>query len=136
MDNIVHVTIDCIFMLPAGDTAANTESREADGSCKGAAAAGEKRDSKSRAARTATPARAEPEPEPPEPTEYARNRPRRDVQGPKAMLGHTTESLELVKCLDFVGPPGCGAPLAQPFQVNVHAQVCSASLPRPEDGMP
>ena len=38
-------------------------------------------------------------------------------------LGHTTESLELVKCCDFVGPPGSGAPLAQPFQVEVEAQV-------------
>ena len=38
-------------------------------------------------------------------------------------LGHTTESLELVKCCDFVGPPGSGAPLAQPFQVEVDAQV-------------
>lgn len=38
-------------------------------------------------------------------------------------LGHTTESLELVKCCDFVGPPGSGSPLAQPFQVEVDAQV-------------
>ena len=38
-------------------------------------------------------------------------------------LGHTSESLELVKCHEFVGPPGSGAPLAQPFSVEVDAQV-------------
>ena len=51
------------------------------------------------------------------------------MQGQKAMLGHTTESLELVKCMDFVGPPGSGAPLAQPFQVHVQAQVMHACSP-------
>ncbi|BDA42520.1 probable histone H2A deubiquitinase MYSM1 at C-terminar half [Coccomyxa sp. Obi] len=76
-----------------------------------------------RAAARASPASTEPEAEPPAPTEYAKNRPRREVQGPKATLGHTTESLELVKCMDFVGPAGSGAPLAQPFQVSVQAQV-------------
>lgn len=60
---------------------------------------------------------------PPEPTEYAKNRPRRDTGRGAMALGHTTESLELVKCCDFVGPPGSGAPLAQPFQVEVDAQV-------------
>ena len=60
---------------------------------------------------------------PPEPTEYAKNRPRREVGRSAMSLGHTTESLELVKCSDFVGPPGSGAPLAQPFQVEVDAQV-------------
>ncbi len=82
-----------------------------------------------RAAAKAAPAPPQPQAEPPEPTEYARNRPRRDVQGQKAMLGHTTESLELVKCMDFVGPPGSGAPLAQPFQVHVQAQVMHACSP-------
>jgi hypothetical protein len=84
------------------------------------------RTNRGRAAAKAAPAQTEPQAEPPEPTEYARNRPRRDVQGQKAMLGHTTESLELVKCMDFVGPPGSGAPLAQPFQVHVEAQVTGA----------
>lgn len=60
---------------------------------------------------------------PPEPTEYAKNRPRRETGRAGMSLGHTTESLELVKCCDFVGPPGSGAPLAQPFQVEVEAQV-------------
>lgn len=79
-----------------------------------------------RAAAKTAPATTELEAEPPEPTEYAKNRPRREVQGPKATLGHTTESLELVKCMDFVGPAGSGAPLAQPFQVYVQAQVWPA----------
>lgn len=71
--------------------------------------------------------------DPPEPTEYVRNRPRREVQGLKNMLGHTSESLELMKCMDFVGPPGSGAPLAQPFQVHVQPQVATSAsnLPRP-----
>lgn len=59
---------------------------------------------------------------PPEPTEYVKNRPRRET-GKSMALGHTTESLELVKCCEFVGPPGSGAPLAQPFSVEVDAQA-------------
>ena len=58
-----------------------------------------------------------------EPTEYARNRPRRAAAGPKNAMGHTTESLELLKCLEFMGPPGSGAPQAQPFHVDVHPEV-------------
>lgn len=58
-----------------------------------------------------------------EPTEYARNRPRREIQRPQAALGHTSESLELMACANFVGPPGSGAPQAQPFRVSVHPQV-------------
>ncbi len=38
-------------------------------------------------------------------------------------LGETSESLELLKCADFVGPPGSGAPLAQPFSVTVAQEV-------------
>jgi hypothetical protein len=56
-------------------------------------------------------------------TEYARNRPRREVVMQKVMLGHTSESLDLVKCCEYVGPPGSGAPLAQPFAVEVTSQV-------------
>ncbi|KAK9816984.1 hypothetical protein WJX72_007805 [[Myrmecia] bisecta] len=59
----------------------------------------------------------------PEPTEYAKNRPRREAAGPRNTLGHTTESLELCRLVDYVGPPGSGAPLAQPFSVEVSAQV-------------
>ena len=66
---------------------------------------------------------------PPEPTEYAKNRPRRETARTAMALGHTTESLELVKCCDFVGPPGSGAPLAQPFQVEVDAQVSAVCAP-------
>ena len=58
-----------------------------------------------------------------EPTEYAKNRPRRAAAGQKNAMGQTTESLELLKCLEFVGPPGSGAPQAQPFHVDVHPQV-------------
>lgn len=65
---------------------------------------------------------------PPEPTEYVKNRPRRETGRTAMALGHTSESLELVKCCEFVGPPGSGAPLAQPFQVEVDAQVRSSYM--------
>jgi len=55
-------------------------------------------------------------------TEYARSRPRRDV-GQRAKLGETTESLELTSLQEFVGPPGTGAPAAQPFTVTLDSQV-------------
>ena len=58
-----------------------------------------------------------------EPTEYAKSRPRRERQEPRMALGHTSESLELLICEDFVGPPGSGAPQAQPFRVSVNPQV-------------
>ena len=61
-----------------------------------------------------------------EPTEYAKNRPRREVQGPRTALGQTSESLELMACENFVGPPGSGAPQAQPFRVFVHPQVLAS----------
>eukprot|EP00877_Chromochloris_zofingiensis_P009007 jgi/Chrzof1/435/Cz01g15230.t1 len=59
-------------------------------------------------------------------TEYARNRPRRETAGQRLTLGTTTESLELVKCSEFVGPPGSGAPLSQPFAVDVATEVMIA----------
>lgn len=59
---------------------------------------------------------------PGERTEYARNRPRREV-GQKARLGETTESLELTHLQEFVGPPGSGTPLAQPFSVVVDCKA-------------
>lgn len=104
---------------PVGETGVS-ESRKCTAASNGA------RKVRGRAAAKTAPATTELEAEPPEPTEYAKNRPRREVQGPKATLGHTTESLELVKCMDFVGPAGSGAPLAQPFQVYVQAQVWPA----------
>lgn len=64
---------------------------------------------------------------PVEATEYAKNRPRREIQGPRTALGHTSESLELLKCETFVGPPGSGAPQAQPFRVAVNPQVLHSS---------
>lgn len=63
-----------------------------------------------------------------EPTEYAKSRPRRERQEPRMALGHTSESLELLACQDFVGPPGSGAPQAQPFRVSVNPQVPSTPL--------
>lgn len=41
----------------------------------------------------------------------------------KSNWGHTSESLELVPCKEFMGPPGSGAALAQPFEVTMHGQV-------------
>lgn len=63
-----------------------------------------------------------------EPTEYAKSRPRRERQGPGMALGRTSESLELLACEDFVGPPGSGAPQAQPFRVSVNPQVPCISV--------
>ncbi len=57
-------------------------------------------------------------------TEYARNRPRREMAGQRlAMLGDTSESLDMIKCCDFVGPAGSGIALAQPFSVQVAMEV-------------
>lgn len=58
-----------------------------------------------------------------EQTDYAKNRPRRELPGPRNTLGVTTESLELCRLHEFVGAPGSGAPLAQPFSVFVAAEV-------------
>ncbi|EFN57719.1 expressed protein [Chlorella variabilis] len=57
-----------------------------------------------------------------EPTEYVRNRPRRQV-GRRMQLGETTESTDLTHLDSFVGPPGTGAPMAQPFQVTIDRQA-------------
>ncbi|PNH09515.1 Myb-like protein G [Tetrabaena socialis] len=54
-------------------------------------------------------------------TEYSRNRPRRELAGQRAHVGDTSESLQLVKPHEFQGPPGSGAPMAQPFSVRVAA---------------
>ena len=67
---------------------------------------------------------AEEMPPPSEPTEYARNRPRREAAGQRSKWGETGESLELVQCQEFMGPPGSGASLAQPFEVTVDSEVC------------
>ncbi len=71
-----------------------------------------------------------------EQTDYAKNRPRRELPGPRNVLGVTTESLELCRLHEFVGAPGSGAPLAQPFGVHVAAEVCSlmCGLICPEQG--
>ena len=51
----------------------------------------------------------------------------REGAGMRSQWGHTTESLELVRCSDFIGPPGSGAALSQPFEVRVDGQVeCKA----------
>jgi SHAQKYF class myb-like DNA-binding protein len=56
---------------------------------------------------------------PAEPTEYAKNRPRRQLPSAKAQLGATTESLDLTLLSEFVGPIAAGAPLSQPFSVSM-----------------
>ena len=52
-------------------------------------------------------------------TEYARNRPRRELAGQRATMGETSESLQLVKPQEFTGQPGSGSPLAQPYTVDM-----------------
>jgi hypothetical protein len=57
-------------------------------------------------------------------TEYARSRPRRVASGSRAtQLGSTSESLELVTPLDFIGPVGGGGIAAQPYSLEVDLQV-------------
>ena len=48
---------------------------------------------------------------------------RRELAGMRTTLGSTTESLELVRCQEFMGLPGSRAPMAQPFHVHVHPLV-------------
>ncbi|GLI69161.1 hypothetical protein VaNZ11_013729, partial [Volvox africanus] len=52
-------------------------------------------------------------------TEYARNRPRRELAGQRAQMGVTSESLQLLKPQEFMGPPGSGAPRSQPYTVDM-----------------
>lgn len=59
---------------------------------------------------------------PAEPTEYSKARPRRQG-GQRAVMGDTSESLDLTCPKEFVGPPGSAAPLAQPFAVVTSSQV-------------
>lgn len=49
----------------------------------------------------------------------------------RSRWGDTTESLELVRCHDFIGPPGSGASLAQPFEVVVDGQASSSPPAHP-----
>lgn len=60
-----------------------------------------------------------------EPTEYAKNRPRRRLPSAKAQMGDTTESLDLTHPLSFMGPIASGSPLSQPFKVTLspHAML-------------
>lgn len=59
-------------------------------------------------------------------TEYARNRPRRELATLRNTLGDTSESLDLCECMEFMGAPGSGAPLAQPFTVEVEPKALMA----------
>ncbi|KAL6778773.1 MYSM1 [Auxenochlorella protothecoides x Auxenochlorella symbiontica] len=59
---------------------------------------------------------------PAEPTEYSKARPRRQG-GQRAVMGDTSESLDLTCPKEFVGPPGSAAPLAQPFAVVTSSQA-------------
>ncbi len=57
----------------------------------------------------------------------AQNRPKREVRSKQINVGSTSESLQLHKCVEFVGQPGSGAALAQPYSVTVKSQVCTHS---------
>lgn len=59
----------------------------------------------------------------PQRTDYALARPRRQLGRQRLALAATTESSLLVQPLEFIGQPGSGAPLAQPFQLTIQAQV-------------
>ncbi len=57
-------------------------------------------------------------------TAYALARPRRREAAPgHAAVGATSESLELLRPREFTGPPGSGAPHAQPFILEVLSQA-------------
>ena len=58
-----------------------------------------------------------------EPTEYAKNRPRRHITSTRATLGETNESLDLTHVYEFVGPVATGAPLSQPFSVTLSSEA-------------
>mmetsp|Transcript_8971 Transcript_8971/g.19194 ORF Transcript_8971/g.19194 Transcript_8971/m.19194 type:complete len:703 (-) Transcript_8971:278-2386(-) len=69
------------------------------------------------------PAPAAPAPVVVQRTEYAQNRPKRELAGQRVALGETSESTQLIKMSEFIGHPASGAPLAQPFHVKVAAQA-------------
>ncbi len=64
-------------------------------------------------------------------TEYARQRPRREGAGGRlaggSLLASTSESTALLRPCSFVGQPGSGAPLAQPFAMRMHAHVSAVA---------
>ena len=91
---------------PAGDSEKSPNGKEAAGAGPGA-----------RSPPAAVPAA------PAEPTEYAKNRPRRQLPSAKAQLGATTESLDLTLPCEFVGPIATGAPLSQPFSVTLSSEA-------------
>lgn len=66
---------------------------------------------------------AQPTLSPPVMTDYARARPRRAMSTKKLHMGETTESLDLVECLNFVGVAGSRSVGAQPFSLDVSNQV-------------
>lgn len=53
---------------------------------------------------------------------------RRELAGLRTSMGATTESLELIRPQDFMGPPGARTPMAQPFHVLVHPQVSGSVM--------
>eukprot|EP00854_Cymbomonas_tetramitiformis_P003703 gene3703-4640_t len=75
-----------------------------------------------------------PPPPPTEPTEYALNRPRRDMTQ-ASTYRNASQSLALVPCCRFLGCAGSGLAQAQPFKVemdpsvavlmDLHAHMCS-----------
>ena len=46
-------------------------------------------------------------------------------------MGQTSESLELVNCKEFIGPPGGQSALSQPFEVTVDQQVSPSTRSAP-----
>lgn len=59
-----------------------------------------------------------------EPTEYVKNRPKRQVNTVQPQfMGETSESLQLMKCCEFTGPAGSGMACSQPFIVTVETEV-------------
>lgn len=46
-------------------------------------------------------------------------------------MGQTSESLELVNCKEFIGPPGGQSALSQPFEVTVDQQVSPSTHSAP-----
>jgi protein MYSM1 len=60
---------------------------------------------------------------PPEPTEYSKNRPRRQLIGSRATMGDTTESTDLTTLQEFIGPVGSEGGRCQPFEVTLSSDA-------------
>ncbi|QDZ21120.1 histone H2A deubiquitinase [Chloropicon primus] len=86
-----------------------------------------KKEVKVRVAKVRPPKAEAPPPEPAEPTEYAKNRPKRENAGRNNVMANYVSnmsgSLDLCPCTDFVGIIGSNSSSAQPYHVEVSEEA-------------